>query len=120
MFAAVAPTMINEATDAALRKAMRYFLHSEANRSYQERKQFKKMQLLSLSISDEQIDTCIVQMRALGLIKENDKKRSIKDVGTYWTMTPYGNSSMVQLRAVHREPVEEEILAGEATQFSGE
>lgn len=26
---------------------------------------------------------------------------------------------MVQLRAVHREPVEEEILAGEATQFLG-
>lgn len=120
MFAAVAPTMINEATDAALRNALRMFLLSEANRSYQDRKEFNSKQLREFSIADEQIDTCIVQMRALGLIKENDKKRSVKDVGTYWALTPYGNTAMVQLRAVRREPTEDEVLAGEATESQSE
>jgi hypothetical protein len=116
MFAAVAPTMINEATDHALRAALMAFLSSETNRIYKDSKQFKGKHLVNFKISDDQIDTCIIQMRALGLIKENDKRRSVKDVGTYWTLTQYGNTSMVQLRAIRRDPVEEDLLAGEASE----
>jgi len=120
IFAAVAPTMINEAPDGALRTALKMFLQAEATRSYQDQEQFKKLRLVEFLFSNEQIDTCIVQLRALGLIKENDKKRSVKDVGTYWTLTPYGNAAMVQLRAVHREPIDEGVLAGEATESAAE
>jgi hypothetical protein len=60
----------------------------------------------------------MVQLRALGLIKENDRKRSVKDTGTYWTLTPYGNTLMVQLRAVRREPLPDDTLVGEATESS--
>jgi hypothetical protein len=51
---------------------------------------------------DEQIETCIIQLRALGLIRENQRKRSVHDKGTYWTLTLYGDQRMVQLRA-HRK-----------------
>jgi len=114
IFASVAPVMINEASDRALRASFDRFLEMEARRSYQEEKQFKGKSLRDFAFSNVEIDTCIVQLRALGLIKENDRKRSIKDVGTYWTLTPYGNTMLVQLRAIHREPVTEETIAGAA------
>lgn len=120
IFAAVAPTMINEASDTALRQAFRGFLEREASRIYGDGKQFKGKHLRDFSFHAHEIDTCIVQLRALGLVKENDRKRSVKDVGTYWTLTPYGNALMVQLRAVHRVPMEEDVLVGEAEERAEE
>jgi hypothetical protein len=114
MFAAVAPPMINEASDRTLRQAFQAFLERESLRAFQHRKEFKERELSKFSFSRDEIETCVVQLRALGLIKENDRKRSIKDIGTYWTLTPYGNTLMVQLRAVRREPIADEDLGGTA------
>lgn len=113
IFGAVAPTMTNEATNAVLRNALKSFITQEANRVYQENKQFKEKLLTDFSHVASEIDTCIIQLRALGLIKINDKKRSVKDIGTYWTLTPYGDALMVQLRAIHREPFEDDVQPGE-------
>jgi Domain of unknown function (DUF4062) len=119
IFAAVAPSMINEAPDAALHRAFRDFLTKESQRRYQGRKEFKERELRDFGFHKDEIETCIVQLRALGLIRESDKKRSVKDMGTYWTLTPYGNTLMVQLRAIRREPiVEDEEDAGAAPQQS--
>lgn len=108
IFAAVAPTMINEASDSALHQAFRDFLTRESQRRYQGRKEFKERGLRNFRFHKDEIETCVVQLRALGLISESDKKRSVKDLGTYWTLTPYGNTLMVQLRAIRREPLEED------------
>lgn len=116
LFAAVAPSMINEASDSGLRQAFRDFLKKESLKAFQNRKEFKERTLRDFSFHNDEIETCIVQLRALGLIKENDRKRSVKDIGTYWTLTPYGNTLMVQLRAVRREPLSYDDLGGEATE----
>jgi hypothetical protein len=113
IFGAIAPTMTNEATDHVLRSSLKTFLSQEAAKVYQEVKQFKDRQLIDFSHIPSQIDTCIIQLRALGLIKVNDKKRSVKDTGTYWTLTPYGDALMVQLRAIHRDPIDDDVQAGE-------
>lgn len=113
IFGAVAPAMTNEATDLVLRNSLKSFLTQEAAKVYQEKKQFKDNQLTNFSHTLSEIDTCIIQLRALGLIKVNDKKRSVKDIGTYWTLTLYGDALMVQLRAVHRDPIDEDVLPGE-------
>ncbi|RFP77413.1 DUF4062 domain-containing protein [Hydrogenophaga borbori] len=113
IFAAVAPTMTNEATDAVLRSALKAFITQEARRVYQEKKPFKDKSLVDFSHASSEVDTCIIQLRALRLIKINDKKRSVTDRGTYWTLTPYGDVLMVQLRAVHREPIEDDVQPGE-------
>lgn len=121
IFAAVAPSMINEAPDSALRLAFRDFLTTESLRLYQERKEFKGKELRDFSFRKDEIETCIVQLRALGLIRESDKRRSLKDTGTYWTLTPYGNTLMVQLRAVRREPMSANDASGSApSETSGE
>lgn len=116
IFAAVAPPMINEASDHALRMAFTEFLRRESLKAFQNREEFKGRTLQNFSFRADEIETCVVQLRALGLIRENARKRSVSDTGTYWTLTPYGNTLMVQLRAVRREPLPDDTLVGEATE----
>lgn len=120
IFGAVAPTMTNEATDGVLRNALRTFITQEGRRLYQDNKKFKEKSLIDFSHVSSEIDTCIIQLRALGLIKINDKKRSVKDTGTYWALTPYGDALMVQLRAIHREPFEDDVQPGEVEEEEDE
>lgn len=105
IFAGVAPTLINEASDVEFRESFRRVLISRAMESLKENKDFMAMEIGSVQFSREQIDVCIVQFRALGLIKENQKPRSLKDTKTYWTLTQYGDHVMVQLIALRRTPL---------------
>ena len=43
-----------------------------------------------------------LQLRALGLMTKNENNRLVKDTGTYWTLTPYGDSVMNRLRAIEK------------------
>jgi hypothetical protein len=115
IFAAVAPCMINEARDQTLRNAFTSYLQQESYKAFAQRKEFKERALVDFKFSSIDIDTCMIQLRALGLIQASDKKRSLKDSNTYWTLTPYGNTLMVQLRAIRKEPLISDVFAGEAT-----
>ena len=108
IFAAVAPALIHEVTDAQLRKQFRDFLERYGRQEWKDDKDFKGIGLHDFSFTDEdEVTTCIVQFRALGLIQESEKKRSIHDKGVYWTLTRYGDRQMVQLRALRRTPPKE-------------
>lgn len=109
IFAAIAPSMINEASDSSLRGAFNRFFSEVAQRELSKEKQLKGKELYDFKFNDNDIDTCVVQLRALGLIRENVKQRSVKDTGTYWTLTPYGDTKMVQLRAIRKSPIDEAI-----------
>jgi len=109
IFAAIAPSMINEASDHSLRGSFNRFFSEVAQREFAKRNQLKGKELYDVKFNDNEIDTCIVQLRALGLMRENVKQRSVKDTGTYWTLTPYGNTRMVQLRAIRKAPIDEAI-----------
>ena len=104
IFAAVAPRLINEASDSNLRAAFRSFFTQVAISDFENDKDLKGKNLRDFEFGNEQIDTCIVQLRALGLVEENQRKRSVRDTGTYWTLTPYGDHQMVILRALRRTP----------------
>lgn len=110
IFAAVAPSMIHETPERTLKHAFQTFVIAEAKRTFEKQKQFKDEVFGGFSINQEDVDTCIIQLRALGLIKPNDKKRSVHDKGSYWTLTQYGNTLMVQLRAIRKEPVEADVF----------
>ncbi len=105
IFGGIAPILINEAPDDELRSAFHRHLVSSAKEAYETDKKLKEMELHDFVFSREQIETCVVQLRALGLIKENQKHRSVKDTRTYWSLTPYGDHLMVQLRALRRTPL---------------
>ena len=110
IFAAIAPGLINEASDRALRSSFKKFFTEQGFNQYTKDKRFKGATLRDFSFNDEDIDTCIVQFRALGLMTENKKQRSVKDTGTYWALTPYGDTVMVQLRAIRKKPLLDDVI----------
>jgi hypothetical protein len=114
IFAGVAPAMINEVSDSRLRSSFRKHLTRLATEAFRDDKDLKGKELRGFEFSDHDIDTYIVQLRALGLIRESDRKRSVKDTATYWSLTPYGDRLMVQLRALRKSPPEHRRTAGTA------
>lgn len=69
IFAEVAPKMINECSDADLRTAFRSHFTALANADFGKDKDLKGRQLRNFRFKNEDLDTCIVQLRALGLIQ---------------------------------------------------
>jgi len=104
VFSAVAPKMINETSDKDLRLTLRSFFTSVTVADLREDHSVKGWQLRDFGFSDQDLDTCIVQLRALGLITHSQRKRSLRDTATYWTLTPFGDRQMVILRALRRTP----------------
>jgi hypothetical protein len=103
VFAALAPLMMNEASRKALRSRFEELLHEVAIRQRSSDEGMEGKLIKSLTVPDRALDTVIVQLRALGLIRVSERKRSIQDRGAYWTLTPYGDRLMVQLRALRRD-----------------
>jgi hypothetical protein len=54
----------------------------------------------NFKVEDDSFDTIKVQLLALGLIKRSERKHSATDVNTYWSLTPFGETSMMKLRAI--------------------
>lgn len=102
IFAAVAPCMINESSENELFRAFRTCFENHAINYLQEQEDFQNQLLDHFSFADTDIETCIIQFRALGLICDSKKPRSVKDNSCYWTLTPYGDYLMTRLRAIRK------------------
>ncbi len=120
IFASVAPTMISEASDDDLRKAFRQFFERRSREAYRKDKDLKGKRLAQFKFRNDEIETCIVQFRALGLMRESARQRSVRDTNTYWALTPYGDHLMTQLRAIRRTPVGAEEPSGTVTENAAE
>lgn len=105
LFSAVAPTLLHEARDLDLRNSIRQFLTNAAAATAQADAGVSYFHPRNVKIPMHFVETCIVQLRALGLIAESQKRRSVTDTQKYWVLTPYGDNLMVQLRALRRAPV---------------
>ncbi|MGW4944492.1 DUF4062 domain-containing protein [Actinoplanes sp. NPDC004185] len=57
----------------------------------------------AISFDEEDFGTVIIQLVALGLIEQSGKKKAISDRGTYWSLTAYGRTRALQLRARSKE-----------------
>lgn len=105
IFSRIAPLMIHEAPEHSLKLALNDFVEerSEESRTSASGKGYSGFG--GFRIKDEDFQTIKVQLRALGLMVKNEKPRSVKDSGTYWTLTPYGDAVMTQLLAIRRDDV---------------
>lgn len=116
IFARIAPLMIHEATELALKNALDNLSETMNRERLQKEKKLAHHALSSFHISQDDFQTIKVQLRALGLIVKNDKARSVKDSRTYWSLTPYGDEIMTQLIAIRRNeddsPTNTEVVAG--------
>lgn len=102
IFSAMAPLMIDEADEQALASAVNALIRAKEVPLLKKNKDLKPLNLLDFKIDKDDFQTLKVQLRALGLITKNSKNRSVKDTATYWTLTPYGDTQMTRLRAIHR------------------
>lgn len=102
VFAAVGPLMIHEISDNALKSTLDDFVKRETTEALWKRSALKGKKLSSFYIDKEDFQTIKIQLRALGLMAKSEKVRSLKDRQTYWTLTPYGDEIMTQLRAIKR------------------
>ena len=114
VFGAVAPVMINEASEHTIRRSIQTFLIRKATETAGTKPRLAGKVLGDFSFGPDPYETYIIQFRALGLIRENEKPRSVKDVNTYWRLTPYGDHLMTQIRALRRDrPQQEQNIASE-------
>ncbi|ELB1513741.1 DUF4062 domain-containing protein [Vibrio alginolyticus] len=91
-FYLLAPLMLDESTERTLVNELEEYL--KINDVDKPR---------NVDINRVDFQTVKVQFVALGLITKSEKKRSIKDNGTYWSLTPFGETKMMQLRALRRD-----------------
>ena len=87
----LAPLMVDECAEYKLRITLDSFYKSEFNIDS------------SYSIDNTNFQTIKVQLIALCIMKISERKRTAKDTDTYWTLTPYGNKLMMQLKALRRQ-----------------
>ena len=102
IFAGVAPTMINEASDQDLRSAFDDLFRRHSRDAFENSEYAHHGELRYFTFRDDQVETCIVQFRALGLIRESVRQLSVKNTSLYWKLTPWGDHLMTRLRAIRR------------------
>ncbi|MGZ4978051.1 MAG: DUF4062 domain-containing protein [Methylobacter sp.] len=106
LFYEISPLMLHEANNFNLRARLITFVEKLAAVEFAknpEYKDYKEIRNPLLNQSD--FETVLIQLSALGLISQSLKNRSVKDRGTYWTLTPFGVTVMNRLRAVVRDDV---------------
>lgn len=102
IFASVAPLMIHEAAESNLKNALDDFVFERLRPEVASDKTLKGHRLIGITLDDQDFQTVKIQLRALGLMAKSEKNRSVKDPGTYWTLTPYGDEMMTRLRAIRK------------------
>jgi hypothetical protein len=107
LFFVVAPLMINEAPENSIKYALNAMVEEMNVEGLRKNKKLERQSLDGFSLHQEDFQTVKIQLRALGLIAKSEKSRSVKDSGTYWTLTPYGDEVMTRLRAIRSDQVEE-------------
>jgi hypothetical protein len=100
LFGDIGPTMIDEATEKAVRE--RAELHAFAAVDDETNERFKGWRGVGASIYDDDWDMIRVQFRALGLIDNGQKKRQINDRNKYLALTDKGDRHLTYLRAIRR------------------
>lgn len=90
------PCMVDEEKEYEIKAILKEFLADAMNL----RTKHEKYNYWNLDIRGGDFQTIKIQLRALGLIKQSMRPRSLKDGNTYWAFTPYGDNIVNRLVAV--------------------
>jgi hypothetical protein len=117
IFRAIAPHMIDRASESEIELVLERAFRRELEELAKDDEDFKAEtwdevpELEGVSLTNEDLKTIIVQLRALGLITHAERKRSPRDSAPYWTLTRLGDQTMTRLRAIRKseaKPAKEE------------
>lgn len=107
IFSKIGPAMLDESPDQDLRLELNRMVKDQFKAKVAENEEFIGHRFRGFEVVEHDFNTIKIQLRALGLIDKSSKPRSIKDQGTYWSLTPYGDRVLTKLRAIPRELAEE-------------
>lgn len=108
IFRAIAAYMIDRASESEIARTLEHSFRDELEEiakgddSLKAEKWGDVPELNDVSLTNEELKTIIVQLRALGLITHAERKRSPRDSTPYWTLTRLGDQIMTRLRAIRR------------------
>jgi hypothetical protein len=107
LFARLSPLLIDEASDTNLRRALDELVVQETAgdvEATRKKAADEGRRLEGFALDDNDFNTIKVQFLALRLISKSTKRktRSVSDKAAYWSLTPYGETVMVTLRAIPR------------------
>jgi hypothetical protein len=127
LFAAVGPDLLDEVEQKTLRRNLNSWLFARFGPKWRQAVEKKakddggraidRFRGARLTLTDEDFGTVIVQLRALGLIHRSERKRAVSDKGTYWSLTPFGDTRLTTLRALRRDSTRdtEQLQSGDAS-----
>lgn len=95
--------MIDESDEQRLLIAINDYISESERGELKQEDDFKGKVLESFEINESNFQTILIQFRALGLIIKSNRQRSLRDKGTYWSLTPYGDEIITQIRAIRKE-----------------
>ena len=102
IFAELGPYLLDECTEKSMRESVSNLIKQRTYKELSEELGSQGRYPQDFNITDSDFQTIKIQLRALFLIKESSKRRSIKDMKPYWTLTPYGDKIMTRLRAIKK------------------
>ncbi|WP_214629726.1 hypothetical protein [Paenibacillus agaridevorans] len=94
--------MIDEANEVRLESAINDFIVELEKNEIMNGEKMKGKTIEKIWVDESDFQTIIIQFRALALIIKNNRQRSLRDTGTYWSLTPYGDEIITKLRAIKR------------------
>lgn len=118
LFEAIAPDLLDEATEEKLRASLDSLMTSIARERLPLKMKLTSGEettvamVVSAAIHDETFNDVKVQFFALGWIEKSERRRAVSDTSTYWTLTPEGRDSLMRLRAKRRTPASVEAADG--------
>lgn len=102
IFSEISPLMLDEASEAAIKQKINEYLRRLSLPIIKKQMDKENRYGKEFKINDNDFHTIKIQLRALSLMTESIRKRSIHDKGTYWKLTPYGDTVMTRLRAIRK------------------
>ncbi len=106
LFSTIAPHLTNEALESKMESLITEMLirnNREIILEIVNDGTYSDVDIDTCRIADHDFQTIKVQLKALGLIKQSNKSRSVKNAGNYWTLTDYGDYMMTQLIAIKKD-----------------
>lgn len=83
-----------------MREAREYILSNAIRENIALKKGINSDDLYHIKINDEDFQAIKIQLLALGLIQKSKIKHTPSDTSTYWSLTLYGESYLLKLKAI--------------------
>ena len=96
IFSQISPSMLDENTESNLKLRINEYIKEKAYKQKAQKFQYPQ----SFRITNESFEQIIVQLYTLRLIEKSKKKHTASDTSKYWSLSEFGENTLMRLRAI--------------------